>query len=215
MGSRIIKDLKRSPMDRLFRSARTSLMVCAVSVTVGTAGTSTLDSIAQTRAVTPFAVPANDALADVWDVERDRFATKLRSAFRIPRTTAEEFAGWILEAAKRQRLNPDLVASLVVAESSFQKDAISSIGAIGPAQVRAEYWQKFCGSSDLTDPEENIYCGAQILAHYQDVCGAEACALRSYNVGFYNRNKSYFLGAGNRYVGKIDRHRASLERVSL
>ena len=40
-----------------------------------------------------------------------------------------------------------LLASLVLIESSFRKDAVSHVGAIGPAQVRPEMWSSFCGSS--------------------------------------------------------------------
>ena len=78
-----------------------------------------------------------------WNVERDQFAGKLHRGFGIRYETAVEFAGWILEAAKRQRLSPELVASLVLTESSFRKYVTSSVGAIGPAQIRIEFWQHF------------------------------------------------------------------------
>ena len=102
-------------------------------------------------------------------------------------------------------------------ESSFRKEARSSVGAIGPAQVQPLLWNEFC-SVDLTNPEENLYCGAQILAYYERRCtaatpvpeDARACALRSYNVGYRNRNNVYFMPAANRYVAKIDRHLAPL-----
>ena len=68
-------------------------------------------------------------------------------------------------------LEPELLASLVLTESSFRKDVVSHVGAIGPAQVRPEYWSGFCGSNDLLDPAENIYCGAQVLSHLMDRCG--------------------------------------------
>jgi len=177
-------------------------------------------------------VRANDGVRDVvnltvperpsepgWDAERRAFAARLEQGYGIDHDAAVEFAGWILEASVRQGLEPELLASVVMTESSFRKNARSSTGAVGPAQVRPDLWRQFCGT-DLYDPEQNLYCGAQILRHYRDVCAgaspdsltlAEECALRAYNVGFGNRNNVYFLAAATRYLDKIDRYRAPLD----
>jgi len=162
------------------------------------------------RLIMRIGTPQSVVSSTTWNVERNQFAGKLHRSFGIRYETAVEFSGWILEAAKRQRLSSELVASLVLTESSFRKHVTSSVGAIGPAQIRMEFWQHFCGIVDLSDPEENIYCGAQILAHYQEVCGSESCALKSYNLGFRNRNRQDFARAGERYLHKIDRHREAL-----
>ena len=66
------------------------------------------------------------------------------------------------------------------------------------------------GTDDLGDPEENIYCGAQILAYYVERCGAEACALSAYNVGPYSDKRQ---DAGQRYVAKVARWRDRLAEV--
>ena len=152
-----------------------------------------------------------------WTEERATFGARLTAGYGLDDHVAVEFAGWILEAATRQHLEPELLASLVMTESSFRKKARSSMGAIGPAQVQPLLWNEFC-TVDLTNPEENLYCGAQILAYYQQRCAAvspapedaRACALRSYNVGYRNRNNVYFTPAANRYVAKINRHLAPL-----
>lgn len=152
-----------------------------------------------------------------WLEERDWFGARLAEGYGLKDTVALEFAGWILEAATRQDLEPELLASLVMTESSFRKQARSSVGAVGPAQVQPLLWRDFC-ALDLMIPEENVYCGAQILAHYQERCtvavpapdDAQDCALRSYNVGYRNRTNTYFLPAANRYVAKINRHLAPL-----
>ena len=60
-----------------------------------------------------------------------------------------------------------------------------------------------------TDPEQNIYCGAQVLAHLRDVCGGDSCALAAYNTGINSEREQ----AGKRYVSKIDYHRAKLETL--
>ena len=137
----------------------------------------------------------------------DAFGGKVSVAFGIDSQVATEFADWILEASERQQLAPELLASLVLTESSFRKYARSNVGAVGPAQVRPDYWGNFCGSNDLANPEENIYCGAQILSHLLERCGGDqACALAAYNVGPYADRPQ----AARRYVSKVDRYLESL-----
>lgn len=144
--------------------------------------------------------------------EVNQFGHKVSSAFGIKRETAAEFADWIIEASERQSLTPELLASLVITESSFRKHVRSNVGAVGPAQVRPDYWSAFCGASDLTDPEQNIYCGAQILSHLMERCdGDQACALAAYNVGPYAKREK----AARRYVTKVDRYLASLQEAAL
>jgi len=158
-----------------------------------------------------FAVPAAVDSTLPWNTEVDAFGHKVSQAFGVRRRTATEFAGWILEASKRQGLEPELIASLVLTESSFRKNVISHAGAIGPAQVRPEYWSGFCGSSNLTDPEENIYCGAQVLSHLMERCGDDTCALQAYNVGIHSTR----VQAARRYVTKVDQYRDRLRKFPL
>ena len=167
------------------------------------------------RQVMEVAVPEPVWERPTWEAERQAFAVKLTQGYGVAPSDAVQFAGWIIEASVRHELAPELLASVVMAESAFRKHARSSVGAVGPAQVRAKFWRSFCGA-DLMDPEQNLYCGAHILAHYREACArqspdnAEDCALRSYNVGYSNRNKLGFLAAGNRYIAKIDRYREPL-----
>ncbi|NJN51466.1 MAG: lytic transglycosylase domain-containing protein [Gammaproteobacteria bacterium] len=157
-----------------------------------------------------FAVPAADALSP-WRDQVATFADRLERVFRVQSMVASEFSGWILEASQRHDLNPELLASVVFTESSFRKDVVSHAGAIGPAQVQP-FWRSFCGATTLTDPAENIYCGAQILAHLRDVCGDERCALSAYNVGLRNHRESEeFQQAGQRYIRKVHRHLESFQ----
>ena len=141
-----------------------------------------------------------------------QFGSKVSNAFGIKDQVAHEFADWILEASERQGLSPELLASLVVTESSFRKYARSNVGAVGPTQVRPDYWGTFCGAKDdLTDPEQNIYCGAQVLSHLFERCeGDRSCALAAYNVGPYAKREA----AAKRYVAKIDRYLLSLENAT-
>lgn len=156
-----------------------------------------------------FAIPAPEVVNVPWQSEVDAFGEKVSQAFGLHRSTANEFASWILEASRRQGLEPELLASLVHTESTFRKDALSSVGAIGPAQVRPHFWSGFCGSSNLHDPAENIYCGAQVLSHLRERCGDDRCALAAYNIGMYSER----VQAAHRYVTKIDRARSRLSEV--
>ena len=162
---------------------------------------------AQGLATFPVAKPLH--ASQTWEQRQAAFGWRAHEALGIPLDRAVEFAGWILEAADRQRLAPELIASLVFTESSFRKQVRSPAGAIGPAQVKPRYWARFCGVRDLRDPEQNIYCGAQVLAHLEERCGGLECALASYNVGF----NAWQRQDGLRYVSRIERHRSKFDRV--
>ena len=158
-------------------------------------------------ATRPLAKPSH--VSQTWDQRKAAFGQRVADALGIPLRRAVEFSGWILEAADRQQLAPELIASLVFTESSFRKQARSPAGAIGPAQIKPRYWADFCGVRDLRDPEQNIYCGAQVLAHLADRCGDLECALAAYNVGINALQRQ----AGLRYVSRIERHRSKFDRI--
>ena len=150
-----------------------------------------------------------------WAEERDAFAARLAQAFDLERSVAVDFAGWILEASTRHALPSELLASLIMTESSFRKNIRSPVGAVGPAQVHPDLWNAWCGAN-VADPEQNVNCAAGILAHYVELCAQssadpEGCALRSYNVGYRNRNNRYFAEAADRYLVKIQRYLAELD----
>ena len=159
-----------------------------------------------------FATPAHGGRL-IRQTEVAHFGNRVSSALGVRNEVAHEFADWILEASERQNLSPELLASLVVTESSFRKSVRSNVGAIGPTQVRPDYWGEFCGQAeDLHDPEQNVYCGAQVLSHLLERCtGDIACALSAYNVGPYARRAA----AANRYVKKIDRYLSSFDEQAL
>lgn len=163
------------------------------------------------RSSIAFAKPAFEERAD-WKDETAEFALRLESAFGLSQAVADEYAHWILEASTRQDLDPNLLAGLVHAESSFRKSARSVVGAVGPTQIRPEYWGQFCGHPNLRDPEANILCGAQVLAHLRDLCGDETCAVKAYNVGLGGMRGA----AAQRYLRKIDRRRSLMaEQIVL
>ena len=140
------------------------------------------------------------------------FSQKLVKAFGTDPILALEFADWVMEASRRHHIKPELIASLILVESSFRKNVESSRGAVGPTQVKPKFWREFCGNNDLYDPEQNVYCGTMVLSYLKDRCkGEHSCALSAYNVGFYGDRWQ----AGKRYVAKIDRELDTLQNVNL
>ena len=139
----------------------------------------------------------------------NQFSERLVKGFGVKPEVASEFSGWILEASERQKIHPDILASLLITESSFRKHVVSHVGAVGPAQVRPEYWSEYCGMTEalLSDPEANVHCGAMVLAYFKDRClGSLQCALRAYNVGLHSQR----IKAAQRYLNKIKKYLASL-----
>ena len=182
---------------------------CALALLIGLACIHT-NSYTPKQHVVAFAKPKIGQLS--YDVQVANLGGRISSAFGIQRVKAEEFSHWLIEASERQSISPDVLASLVLTESSFRKNVRSPVGAVGPAQVRPDYWAAFCGQDHLNDPEQNVYCGAQVLGHLLERCtGDLTCALGSYNVG-PNARKGR---AAARYVAKIDLHLERLEQQAL
>lgn len=72
--------------------------------------------------------------------------------------------------ASRNRLEPELVLSLIAVESSFDRFAISVVGAQGLMQIMP-FWLAETGRPDanLFDIDTNLRMGCTILRHYIDV----------------------------------------------
>lgn len=134
-------------------------------------------------------------------------ATKdsLEGVFKLNRDKAGQFALWIHEAEEATGVPPELMAALIATESSFRYTAQSWVGAVGPTQVRPQFWQEFCGG-DLLDPRNNVICGAKVLAHYRGSCPDWSCAFKKYNVGPTGYQQESFLPAMERYIDKIRFH---------
>jgi soluble lytic murein transglycosylase-like protein len=158
------------------------------------------------------ALPAVDTRG-TWEGEVEAFSVRLEEGFGLRPEAADTFAAWILEASDRQQLPEDLIASLIYTESTFRTRVRSWSGAIGPAQVKPRFWTRFCGGVDLADPEQNVYCGAQIVAHYTARCGDFDCALRLYNVGPANLRDPYYAERSHHYLAKIEDSRSRFAAV--
>ena len=70
----------------------------------------------------------------------------------------------IFAAAEKQRLNPQLVAAVVRAESAFDPHAVSHKGARGLMQLMPATARRFgVATEDLFDPQRNLEAGTRYL----------------------------------------------------
>ncbi|MBV9745177.1 MAG: lytic transglycosylase domain-containing protein [Acidobacteriia bacterium] len=85
--------------------------------------------------------------------------------------------------AAEQALPPELVHSVIKAESNYNPFAVSPKGAMGIMQLIPETARRF-GVSNAFNPEENIQGGAKYLKHLlEQYHGDYALALAAYNAG--------------------------------
>ncbi|MEM7100701.1 MAG: lytic transglycosylase domain-containing protein [Pseudomonadota bacterium] len=125
--------------------------------------------------------------------------------------------------ATRQGLDPDLVLAVMQIESTFNRFAISSVGAQGLMQVMP-FWRNEIGrpQDNLTHVETNIRYGTVILAHYMQVAKGDMVeALARYN-GSYGRLKypdkvltAWRRTWRNKAWGDVPEFQASCARYSL
>jgi soluble lytic murein transglycosylase len=87
-------------------------------------------------------------------------------------------------------IKPELVASVINAESNFDKDAKSSKGAIGLMQIMPKTAVYIAGSDagvidvkSLFESDTNIKLGCKYLSYLFDKFEDETVALASYNAG--------------------------------
>lgn len=155
-----------------------------------------------------------------WEQEQEYFASQLSRAFNIPIEKARVFSPIIVMANINSNLSEIDIASIIMTESTFNENAISSVGAFGATQIRPEYWEEFCQnySLDMFSLEGNVICSAKILSYLMDkFCKDDLnCALEHYNVGRGNllASKKY-RKAGMRYVKKIKNYSNMLNEASL
>ena len=97
----------------------------------------------------------------------------------------------IVREARRNGLDPLLVAAVIHTESSFNPYAVSPVGAMGLMQVMpatgsdvaARLGEALGPSRNLFDAELNIELGAAYLGQMVEAFGSVEAALAAYNVG--------------------------------
>jgi soluble lytic murein transglycosylase-like protein len=130
---------------------------------------------------------ARETVAAAWrqgmiDRERQRISQRYAARFDIPGDLADD----IYWAAVKERIDPQLAFRLVRAESSFEADAVSPVGAVGLTQVMPSTaaWL-FPGTrrDELLFPRFNLRVGFRYLRHLLDTYDDPHLALLAYNRG--------------------------------
>jgi len=95
---------------------------------------------------------------------------------------SQEVARWLMIYCRHFRIPPDVALAVMYVESSFDRFAISAVGAQGLMQVMP-FWRKQLGSPEdnLFSVEVNIRYGCAILRRYLNRYSTLDVALAAYN----------------------------------
>lgn len=103
-----------------------------------------------------------------------------------------QFQSLIADTAQRLGYDAALLASQASAESDFNPEARSSVGALGLMQFMPATWQEW-GEGDATDPAASLTAGVRymqhLLARYANTASPTELALASYNWGMGHVDK--------------------------
>ncbi|MGF6604069.1 hypothetical protein P3T23_008824 [Paraburkholderia sp. GAS448] len=115
----------------------------------------------------------------------EEIATVLSVRFHIGLHDALEIGHAVLNAARRYTISPFLLLAVIAVESSFDRFAISVVGARGLMQVLpSQHRDRVLRTSDLTDARTNVGIGSEILHNYiREADGNLDSALYRYSGG--------------------------------
>ncbi|MBM88282.1 MAG: hypothetical protein CMQ41_07875 [Gammaproteobacteria bacterium] len=104
----------------------------------------------------------------------------------------------IVDAAKKENIDPYILTSIIYTESRFGPNAVSSAGACGLTQVIPKYSVGKLTCKQLKNPKTSIYAGAASLNQWIKKRGKKKYkeALACYNAG----NKCLKSSHGKRYA---------------
>ncbi len=109
---------------------------------------------------------------------------------RVAQGDPEQWAAWVIQYAYAYNVPSIVLLGKICQESSCNRQAVSSVGAVGLTQVRWRFWGDFLKDrgiayheKDLFDPETSIHAGAAILSYLIEKHGDLQGALRRYSGG--------------------------------
>lgn len=131
-------------------------------------------------------------------ITRPRFVTKpdISSTINKSDNSSRSYTGevkldrLIQETAKKQQVDPYLVAAIIKAESGGRRLAVSSKGACGYMQLMPATFERFAPNKDIFDSRANIEAGVAYVKYLMDKYqGDIRKTLAGYNAGEGNVDK--------------------------
>ena len=112
-----------------------------------------------------------------------RYRLYLATTHKSSTEYIKEYKGIISQASKRFGLEPSLIKAVIKAESDFDHEAVSRVGAQGLMQLMPQTADAM-NVGDPFDPEENIFGGARYLSRLlKRFKNDKMLALAAYNAG--------------------------------
>jgi soluble lytic murein transglycosylase-like protein len=128
--------------------------------------------------------PEEGEQAEIFTARANGFSyyrkTRMKGGRRLHSAAAYERA--IHDAARRHRVDPNLIKAVIHVESGFNPRAVSPKGAQGLMQLMPST-ARMLGVRNAFVPELNIHGGTQYLARLLKRYGNESHALAAYNAG--------------------------------
>ena len=101
-----------------------------------------------------------------------------------------KYSEYVDKASEEYGVKKELIYAMIHTESHFNKDAVSSAGAIGLMQLTPETYEWLCSKRDieyvdggLYDPSINIDFGTYLISWLFDEFGDEELVIAAYNAG--------------------------------
>ena len=109
----------------------------------------------------------------------------------------------------KQVVKDPLIRGLIRAESGWNKNVVSSSGAVGMTQILPATARAECGLSrqELFDSEKNITCGSLYLSKALRIGGAGCSGINLYNTGIYATPRC--SGYGRKVLAYAEQERRS------
>jgi len=129
---------------------------------------------------------ANDQYVDIPTIQIDHFEhdlTPVAASTETPGSNIAKIADVVNTASDHSQLDPDLIASVIHAESGFNPNAVSRKGAQGLMQLMPQTASKL-GVTNPFDPAANVEGGAKYLRELLERYDFDLIkALAAYNAG--------------------------------